>query len=90
MTRMFISATSFNGDQSKWVMSSVTTMTDKLNSVAYFNGGISKWDLPRVVTTSGVFTSATPLDGDISRCTGMSSGTTSPNGDVSTWDMSYA
>ena len=42
MTQMFVGATSFNGDLSKWDVSSVTDMEAMFYNAATFNDDMSK------------------------------------------------
>ena len=45
MSEMFDDAKSFNGDISKWDVSSVTNMRGLFSHAELFNGDISKWDV---------------------------------------------
>ena len=86
----------FNGDISKWDVSSVTQMASMFLEAKLFNGDISKWDVSRVTAISYMFASATAFNGDlskwdVSRVTGMSqmfAFARSFNGDISKWDVS--
>ena len=96
MYRMFDSASSFNGDISRWDVSLVTDMSRMFDSASSFNGDISSWDVSSVDNMSNMFFSAFDFNGDISRwnvssVTSMSSMfffASSFNGDVSSWDVS--
>ena len=55
---MFSGATSFNGDLSKWDVSSVTTMYGMFWGAASFNCDISKWDVSRVTKMDYMFQGA--------------------------------
>ena len=48
MSHMFAYAAEFNGDISKWDVSSVTDMKNMFNAAISFNGDISKWDVSSV------------------------------------------
>ena len=48
MTRMFRSATSFNGDLSSWDVSKVTDMSNMFQSATSFNQPLSSWDVSKV------------------------------------------
>ena len=48
MSYMFKYARIFNGDISKWNVSSITDMSHMFNSATYFNGDISEWDVQSV------------------------------------------
>ena len=48
MTSMFYGVETFNGDISKWDVSSVTHMTGMFDSTTTANGDISKWDVSSV------------------------------------------
>jgi surface protein len=55
----------FNGDISKWNISSVEDMTDMFD-YSLFNGDISKWDVSNVRRMRGMFADS-DFDGDISK-----------------------
>ena len=56
---MLEAATSFNGDISKWDVSSVTNMFQMFNSASSFNSDVSKWDVSSVTQMSGMFRGTT-------------------------------
>ena len=58
MNRVFIRATSFNGDLSKWDMSSVTDMTRMFSWATTFNSDISKWAVSSVASMDYMFVNA--------------------------------
>ena len=96
MYRMFDSASSFNGDLSRWNVSLVTDMSRMFSDASSFNGDISSWDVSSVDNMSNMFFSAFDFDGDLSRwnvssVTSMSNMfffASSFNGDLSSWDVS--
>jgi surface protein len=96
MSGLFFEATAFNGDISKWVVSSVTRMHAIFNAAATFNGDISEWDVSKVTGMDSMFAAATAFNGDISEwdvssatyMNGMFRDTTAFNGDISKWDVS--
>ena len=53
---MFTSATSFNGDISKWDVSRVNSMNNMFMSAKSFNSDISNWDVSSVSDMYGMFT----------------------------------
>merc|ERR1719163_2094570 len=67
MSFMFFDATLFNGDISKWDVSSVADMDGMFSWATAFNGDISKWDVSSVDTMSYMFRWATSFNGDISK-----------------------
>ena len=95
MCVMFAFAAPFNGDLSKWDVSSVTDMSLMFFHTD-FNGDLSKWDVSSVTTMSEIFAWATSFNGniskwDVSSVTTMSemfAWATSFNGDLSNWDVS--
>ena len=58
MDKIFLGASTFNGDLWKWDVSSVTTMALMFSSATSFKGDISKWDVSRVNDLRGMFWSA--------------------------------
>merc|ERR1719174_2215274 len=66
MNSMFRSATSFNGDISKWDLSSVTDMSQMFDSAPLFNSDISKWDVSSVTDMSQMFSFAESFNVDLS------------------------
>ena len=57
MVNMFY-ASSFNGDLSKWDVSSVTNMEGMFRGASYFNSDISKWDVSKVTNMNLMFQNA--------------------------------
>ena len=96
MSHMFAASTSFNGNISKWDVSSVTDMSGMFHDAAAFNGELSKWDVSSVNDMSGMFDGATAFNNDISKwdvssvtdMSGMFHDATAFNGDISKWDVS--
>ena len=96
MVGMFNGATSFNGDISRWDVSSVTLMWGMFDGAQSLNIDISKWDVSGVIDMKSMFRFATSFNGDISKwdvssVTDMSLmfyGATSFNRDISKWDVS--
>ena len=98
MSHMFEMFPSFNGDLSKWNVSSVTDMSHMFANTN-FKGDISKLDVSRVTEMNNLFASS-GFNGnismwDVSRVKDMSAmfrGTVSDgtlfNGDISEWDVS--
>ena len=56
----------FNGDLSKWDVSSVTSMIRMFNRANAFNGDLSRWDVSKVQSFSGMFKHTDRFNGDIS------------------------
>lgn len=67
MSATFRQAQAFNGDISKWDVSSATTMVAMFNGAKVFNGDISKWDVSRVTDMTGTFREAQAFNRDISK-----------------------
>ena len=67
-----LGADEFNGDISKWDVSTVITMWGMFYSASSFNGDISKWDVSSVTNMGGAFSYASSFKG----------------GDLSKWDVS--
>ena len=59
MRGMFLGATAFNDDISKWDVSSMQNMFGMFDDAVLFNGDISKWDVSRVTDMEGMFSGAT-------------------------------
>merc|ERR1712238_347256 len=55
---MFFGAVKFNGDVSKWDVSSVKRMAGMFNGAVKFNGDVSKWDVSSVADMGFMFESA--------------------------------
>ena len=93
---MFRNAKSFNGDLSKWDVSSVTDTINIFRDATAFKGDISKWDVSSVTDMSHMFWNAKSFNGDISKWDassvtnmyGMFTDATSFDGDLSKWDVS--
>jgi surface protein len=66
MYRMFLNATSFNGNLSGWDVSSVTSMESMFDSASLFNGDISGWDVSHVTSMESMFNNATLFNRDLS------------------------
>ena len=62
---MFLLATSFSGDLSKWDVSRVIDISCMF-SETYFNGDLSKWDVSSVTDMTRMFFS-TSFNGDVSK-----------------------
>ena len=96
MSRMFGSASSFDGDPSAWDVSSVTDMSGMFNGASSFDGDPSAWDVSSVTDMSGMFNGASSFDGDpsawdvssVTDMSGMFNGASSFDGDPSAWDVS--
>ena len=95
MSRVFMSENHFNGDISKWDMSSVTSMSHMFMSAASFNGDLSNWAVSRVADMSHMFMRATAFNGDLSNwdvssvrdMTSMFGMATAFNIDISKWNV---
>ncbi|MGI9255983.1 MAG: BspA family leucine-rich repeat surface protein [Salinispira sp.] len=66
MSGMFNGKYTFNGDVSRWDVSSVTNMSNMFITVSAFNGDISGWDVSSVTTMQSMFQYATAFNVDIS------------------------
>merc|ERR1712032_928668 len=55
MGDMFQNAAAFNGDISKWDVSSVSDMSSMFSKAESFNGDISNWDVSRVTNMDRMF-----------------------------------
>ena len=96
MHRMFLGASSFDGDLSGWDVLTVTDMSRMFRGASSFDGDLSGWNVSSVTDMSGMFESAASFNGDISAwdvssVTDMarmfySSGAF--DGDISAWDVS--
>ena len=99
LSYMFISynsGSSFNGNISTWITSSVTNMSFMFNNATSFNGNISTWDTSNVTTMRSMFNGASAFDGDISlwdtssvtTMMQMFANNSAFDGDISLWDTS--
>ena len=67
MSGMFSLTKLFNGDLSKWDVSSVKEMDDMFYNVEAFNGDLSKWDVSIVIKEmDDMFYNAEAFNGDLS------------------------
>merc|ERR1719162_1604253 len=93
---MFNKASKFNGDVSKWDVSSVTDMFYMFFKAKKFNGDVFKWDVSSVTYMGYMFNKATKFNGDVSKwdvssvisMEGMFNRAKKFNSDVSKWDVS--
>lgn len=95
LSRMFESATSFNGDLSEWDTSQVTDMSYLFKSASAFNSDISQWDTSKVTTMEQMFYLASAFNRDLqwdtSKVTTMAHMfyfASAFNGDLGQWDTS--
>ena len=96
MSGMFLGAASFNGDISKWDVSSVEDMSAMFWGATFFNRDISKWDVSSVIEMARMLSNAQYFASDISKwdvssvteMESMFSGATMFNFDISKWDVS--
>ncbi len=94
MTEVFSSV--FNGDISRWNVSSVTNMFYMFKSASAFNGDISDWDVSSVTSMFGMFNEAHAFNQnisswDVSSVTDMSymfREARAFNSDISGWNVS--
>ena len=95
MEYMFLGATKFNSDISRWDVSNVTNMLCIFGASSSFNQDINSWDVSKVTNMVGAFFGAgafnQPLDNwDVSSVTDMNSmffQAGSFNQDISDWDV---
>ena len=59
MDWLFYNRAGFNGDISRWDVSSVTDMRHTFNRATSFNGDISQWDVSNVTTMNFMLNGAT-------------------------------
>ncbi len=96
MRGMFQYASAFNGDISRWDVSSVMNMSDMFEQASVFNGDISGWDVSKVTNMSDMFNYASAFNGDISdwdvssvmNMSYMFDQASLFNGDISRWNVS--
>ena len=67
MNRVFSHAKPFNGDISKWTVSSAIDMSGMFSHSTSFNGDLSKWDVSRVTKMPDMFLHASSFNSDISK-----------------------
>ncbi len=67
MSGLFKGKASFNGDISKWDVSSVTNMVSMFHGATEFNGDISEWDVSSVTKMRFMFYKATKFNQDLSK-----------------------
>ena len=93
MSGMFNGKYTFNGDVSRWDVSSVTNMNNMFITVSAFNGDISKWNVSSVTSMQSMFQFASVFNKDISgwnvksvtNMPAMFSGATAFNQDLEEW-----
>ena len=93
MSRMFMSATSFNGDLAGLQVDSVTDMTDMFNDASAFNGTLN-WSVSSLVNARRMFYQATSFEGyglegwstaALEDASYMFAGCSSFNGEIGNW-----
>jgi surface protein len=62
MLNMFLRASAFNSDISKWNVSNVTNMLNMFNGASKFNSDISKWDTSKVTNMTSMFNGASKFN----------------------------
>merc|ERR1719203_1628104 len=62
---MFLGAGAFNGNLSRWNVSSVTNMRSMFNGAKAFNSDISGWDVSLVTGMGGMFNDASIFNQDL-------------------------
>lgn len=95
MSNMFLFATNFNNELSRWDVSNVTTMSGMFHKASTFNNNLNAWNVSAVKDMGSMFADATRFNGkienwDVSNVTSMSSmfnTANSFNGDLSKWDV---
>ena len=93
---MFLGATSFNQDISKWDVSKVEKMSKMFDRAISFNGDISNWNVENVVEFDEMFKDATSFNQNIGdwklnkliSTTGMFHGALSFNQNLNNWNVS--
>ena len=97
LSHMFDNASDFNGDVSKWDVSSVTNMKGMFAATPSFNGDVSAWDVSNVTDMSFMFFAsayhfnADLSNWDVSSVTNMSfmlHGLPELDCDISNWNVS--
>ena len=62
---MFLGATSFNQNLSRWDVSSVTDMSSMFDGALSFNQNLSKWNVSSVTDMSDMFSNVISFNGNI-------------------------
>ena len=96
MSRMFHSASKFNGDLSGWNVSSVTDTSGVFLRASSFNGDVSTWDVSAVTDMSSMFDGATVFDrplnswnvSSVTHMISMFSGAAVFNHPLNSWNVS--
>ncbi len=96
MTTIFHNPGEFNGDISRWDVSSVTSMNSMFYNADAFNGDISKWNVSSVTFMTQMFQEVSAFDQDISNWDvssvtsmfGMFAQASAFNQNISGWDVS--